>query len=316
MIHAHHHHHDHGSHALSHAESATLVKRASLFSVGVAVTLIAAKLVAWMMTDALSLLSSLTDSVLDLMASMLTVVAVRYALQPPDDEHRFGHGKAESLAALAQAAFVAGSAAFLLTEAAHRFWHPVAIQRPLIGVAVSGFSVLMTVGLLAYQRHTVAHTGSTAIKADAMHYQTDVLVNGAVLLSLLASWGMGWHQLDVWCSLGIAAYILWSAWQIAKDAFHHLMDHEMPEAERNRIQEMILAHPQTKGVHALKTRYSGMHPFIQFHLELDGSLTLYQAHVISSEIEESLLRAFPRAEILIHEDPEDIEEAHREGEAA
>ena len=291
--------------------SATLMRRASICSVTVACTLIALKLGAWILTGSLSLLSSLIDSMLDVAASLITFFAVRYAIQPPDKEHRFGHGKAEDIAALAQSAFIAGSALFIAFEAVGRFLNPHPIEHGAIGIGVMLISLLLTSALLTYQRYVIAQTGSTAIHADAIHYLTDVLVNIAVIVTLFAASQPGWEFIDPLCALGIAAYISYSAWRIASRAFQNLMDREFSDNDRERITTIVLEHPDVKGIHMLKTRRSGHQAFIQFHMELDGSITLLKAHEIADAIHDRLHEAFPNVEIIIHEDPAEIEEPHR-----
>jgi ferrous-iron efflux pump FieF len=264
--------------------------------------LILAKLFAWTVSDSVSLLATLIDSMLDAVASLINLLAVRHALSPADREHRFGHGKAEALAGLGQAAFVAGSAGFLLLEAGRRFVHPVPVESYGVGMAVMVFSMAATIGLLIFQRQVIRKTGSTAISADALHYRTDLMVNGSVIVALwLASWG--WNGFDPLFAIAIAIYIAYSAWQIVKQSFDHLMDRELPDEEREQIKEIALAHKDVRGMHDLRSRRSGIDTFIQLHLELDDELTLLQGHAISDEVELRLEQAYPSAEIIIHIDP-------------
>lgn len=279
-----------------------MMRRATWASLSVAVVLIAAKLVAWGISDAVSLLATLIDSTLDALASLINLLAVRHALSPADREHRFGHGKAEALAGLGQAAFIAGSAGFLLLESARRFANPVPLQGFGLGVAVMLFSMVATVALLWYQRRVIRHTGSTAITADALHYRTDLLVNGSVILALWLS-TRGWPGFDPLFAIGIALYILYSAWEIVKQAADHLMDRELPDAAREQIKAIATAHPEVRGMHDLRSRRSGIDTFIQLHLELDDELRLLRAHAICDEVERRLQEAYPNAEIIIHIDP-------------
>lgn len=290
------------------ADSARLMKLATYASVSVASVLIAAKFGAWMMTDSVSLLSTLIDSLLDAAASLVNLFAVRHALQPADKEHRFGHGKAESLAGLAQAAFISGSAAFLLIEAGGRLFNPQDIQRTELGYAVMAVSIVMTMGLVAFQRYVVKKTGSLAISADSAHYQMDVLVNISVVISLVLVSQLGWTYADPLFAIGIAAYIVWGAWEIGYEAYHVLMDRELPDEDREKIYAIAVSHPDVNGMHDLRTRTSGPNVFIQMHLEMDRDILLIRAHEISEEVMFKVEAAFPNAEIIIHEDPEGVDE--------
>jgi len=288
--------------ALQPEKAAHLMRLATYASISVALTLILAKLIAWGLSDSLSLLATLIDSTLDALASLINLLAVRHALSPADRQHRFGHGKAEALAGLGQATFISGSAAFLLLEAAHRFLHPVALQAYGIGIAVMVLSIVATVALLAFQRHVISSTGSVAISADALHYRTDLLVNGSVIAALLLS-SVGWVGFDPLFAVGIAFYILYSAWEIVRQAFDHLMDRELPEEEREQIKAIARSHKKVRGMHDLRSRRSGMATFIQLHLELDDELSLLAAHEISDEVEGRLQEVYPAAEIIIHIGP-------------
>jgi ferrous-iron efflux pump FieF len=206
------------------------------------------------------------------------------------------------LAGLGQAAFIAGSAAFLLLEAARRFVNPVPLESYGIGIAVMVFSIAATLLLLAFQRHVIRKTGSVAISADSLHYRTDLLVNGSVIAALLLA-SLGWVGFDPLFAVGIALYILYSAWEIVKRAFDHLMDRELPDDERENIKSIARAHSKVRGMHDLRSRRSGMATFIQLHLELDDELSLLEAHKISDEVEAGLLDVYPAAEIIIHIDP-------------
>lgn len=282
--------------------AARLMKMATYASISVAATLIFAKLLAWGMSGSVSLLATLIDSTLDAVASFINLIAVRHALSPADSAHRFGHGKAEALAGLGQSAFIFGSAGFLLLESVRRIIEPVPIQAFGVGIAVMLFSIVATLGLLAFQRHVIRMTDSTAIKADALHYRTDLMVNASVIAALFLSAG-GWAGFDALFALGIAAYILWSAWEIVKQAFDDLMDRELPDADRERITSLATQHKEVHGIHDLRSRRSGTATFIQLHLELNDDLNLLQAHRISDEVEWTLQEAYPRAEIIIHIDP-------------
>lgn len=290
------------------AQAERLMRLATYASVGTAAALIAVKLVAWIYTDSVSLLSTLIDSVLDVFASIVNLLAVRHALQPADREHRFGHGKAEPLAALAQATFISGSALFLVFEASHRLFTPVAVTHTGFGIGVMVFAIAATFALTRFQAYVIRKTGSIAIKADSLHYFSDLMVNTSVVVALLLVSELGWVWADAIFGLGIAAYILVNAWQIARGAYDMLMDRELPEAERRQIKEIVKAHPEVIDMHDLRTRASGRDTFIQIHLELDGALSLLRSHEIADEVEARLLEAFPGAEVLIHQDPHGVEE--------
>jgi len=283
-------------------ENARLMRMATYASVSVALVLILAKLVAWGYSGSLSLLATLIDSSLDGLASLINLFAVRHALSPADREHRFGHGKAEALAGLGQAAFISGSAGFLLLEGVRRFINPEPVLAHGLGIAVMVFSIAATLGLLAFQRHVIRRTGSMAISADALHYRTDLMVNASVIVALLLA-AQGWPGFDALFAIGIALYILYSAWEIVRRAFDHLMDRELPDDEREQIKAIARSHQKVRGMHDLRSRRSGMDTFIQLHLELDDELSLLQAHEISDEVEARLLEVYPAAEIIIHIDP-------------
>jgi len=292
-------------------DAGQLMRRATYASVAVAVVLIGAKLFAYLMTDSVSLLSTLLDSLLDAAASLVNLVAVRTSLTPADAEHRFGHGKAEPLAALGQSAFIAGSALFLLVEAGNRVVNPSPIQNSGIGLAVMVFSIAATFLLVLYQRHVIRITNSVAIRADSIHYVSDLLVNGAVIAALLLWRQFGWALADPIFAASVGLYILYTAWRITRGSLDLLMDRELPDSARQRIREIALANPVVRELHDLRTRSSGQATFIQFHLELDGAMALTQAHAISDEVEDAILMEFPGAEIIIHEDPAGVPERRR-----
>ena len=294
--------------ALAGMEGGKLMRAAAFASVGVAMVLIVTKFVAWMYTDSVSLLSTLIDSILDAAASLINLLAIHHALQPADREHRFGHGKAEPLASLVQAPFICGSAAFLLVEAVERLARPREVTNTDIGYAVMVFSIILTIMLVMFQRYVIKRSNSIAIGADSLHYTTDVLINGGVMVSLFLSSVMGWHYADPVIAVMIAYSIVKGAWGIGKTALAILMDRELEDDDRKKIREIVMAHEEVRGFHDLRTRSSGINVFIQFHLELDGSMKLRDAHEISEQVERELMDAFPNAEVIIHEDPEGVEE--------
>ena len=290
------------------ASAQRLRLRATYASLGVALVLIAAKLVVWISTGSVALLSSLVDSLVDAAASLLNFVAVRHAIVPADREHRFGHGKAEPLAALGQSAFLVGSAVLLMFEAVRRLVSPAPIEDPTAGIAVMVFSIVVTLGLVAYQRHVVNHTGSLAIGADELHYRSDLALNLGVIATLVLGSLFRVPLLDPLFGGAVGLWIIYGAIKIARLSLVQLMDQELPDSERARVRAIAESHPDVTAVHDIRTRVAGPTAFIQLHLEMDAAITLLRAHEISDAVEAQLQAAFPHAEIMIHEDPEGIEE--------
>ena len=293
---------------LDRAAAGRLMRLATYAAVGMALTLISVKFVAWLLTDSVSVLSTLIDSMLDAAASMVNLLAVRHALQPADEEHRFGHGKAESLAGLAQSAFISGSAVFLLLQAGERLYNPSPITNSMVGYGVMAFSIVATGALVVFQKYVVKRTGSTAIAADSMHYTMDVLVNASVIVSLFLVAEMGWQMADPLLAIAISFYILHGAYAVGIAAYHVLMDREVSAEDRQRITELALAHPKVISAHDLRTRQSGPDLFIQVHLEMPCTLTFIEAHDVAEEVMHAIAEVFPRAEVLIHQDPSGIDE--------
>lgn len=256
----------------------------------------------WLLTGSVSLLASLVDSLMDVLASGVNLLAVRWALAPPDEEHRFGHGKAESLAGLGQAAFIAGSAMFLVFQAADRFVNPRPLEHLGLGIAVMMFSMLATALLIGLQRFVIARTGSVAIRADSLHYVSDLLTNAGILVALGLAMG-GWLWADPLIGLVVAGYIFWSALKIGVEAVHMLMDRELPEDEQRQILAIATRPSEVVGAHELRTRQAGPVRFIQLHLELPPDQSLRRAHAISEQVAEDLRAAFPGADVIIHQDP-------------
>ena len=281
---------------------ARLLRLATYASVATASVLIFGKLAAVLMTGSVSVMASLIDSLMDVAASLINLFAVRYSLMPADKEHRFGHGKAESLAGLAQAMFIAGSAVFLMLHAVDRLLNPQPLQSIGIGIGVMVFAIVATALLLAIQRYVIARTGSTAVRADSLHYMTDLLTNASIIVALALSLA-GWPGLDPIFALGIAFYILHSAWRIGHEAFHLLMDRELPDSDRERIRQIALSHPEVHGLHDLRSYRSGQREIVQFHMELDGALALREAHQITEAVLGEIQKAYPAADIVIRQDP-------------
>ena len=283
-------------------ERARLVRLASYASLSTAAVLVVAKLLAYWHSGSVSILASLVDSLMDGAASAINFVAVRYALAPPDTRHRFGHGKAESIAALAQAAFIAGSGLFLFAEASSRLLRPEPLEDTALGLAVMAGAIVLTLLLQALQYHVVRRTGSQAIAADALHYRMDLLSQGVIIAALLLT-QMGWMAADGLFALGIAVYILYGAWGIGESAFQDLMDRELDNDTRTAILSHAIAHPDVIGVHDLRSRRSGGTAIVQLHLDLDRTLSLAEAHRISDEVRRAIETALPGADVLIHQDP-------------
>ena len=284
------------------ARASRLLRLATYASVTTALVLIAGKLTAALLTGSVSVLASLVDSMMDAAASLINLLAVHYSLQPPDREHRFGHGKAEPLAGLAQAAFIAGSAVFLILHAVDRLLHPQPLNDALVGVGVLLFAIAATVVLLLFQHYVIRLTHSTAIRADALHYATDLLTNTATIVALGLAM-LGWPLADPLFAIGIALYILYSAGHIGHEAIQLLMDHELPPEVHARVKEIAYGHARVRGIHDIRTRRSGQIYFIQLHLMLDDQMPLVEAHRIADEVEAAIMVAFPNADVLIHEDP-------------
>ena len=286
-------------------DHARLLRLATRASLAVAVSLIIAKGVAWWLSGSVSLLAGLTDSLLDGAASFLNLLAVHYALRPADDDHRYGHGKAEALSAMAQALFIAVSGVLVAFQAVERIQNPQPLGSPLLGILVMVMSIVVTLGLLALQHKVVKETGSAAIRADSLHYRSDLLLNASILVALALAW-YGWQELDGYFGLAIAGYILWSAVHIARDTVSVLMDEELPADVSNRMLELACAVPGVLGAHDLRTRISGSHWFVQLHLELPGNLTLSVAHDLCEQVTAAIHQRYPRAEVLVHADPQEV----------
>jgi ferrous-iron efflux pump FieF len=283
-------------------QHARLMRLATFAALAAALTLALAKAIAWWLSGSVSLLAGLTDSLLDGAASLLNLLAVHYALRPADEDHRYGHGKAEALAGLGQALFIGASALLVGSHALDRLLHPEPIGAPGLGIAVMLLSLAVTIALLLFQNHVVRETGSTAIRADSLHYRSDLLLNGSILLALLLA-SYGWPQLDAIFGIGIALYIFWSAISIAREAATVLMDQELDPQISTQMHNLACSVPGVLGVHDLRTRLSGTHWFVQLHVELPDELNLRDAHSLCEQVETAIRNEFPRAEVLVHADP-------------
>lgn len=283
-------------------EPQRLMRLATVASTSVALILIGAKAVAWMVTDSVSMLSSLVDTSLDLVSSLVTFFAVRQALIPADADHRFGHGKAEALAGLVQAGFIAASGCALLFAVGERLGSPRQVREEGIGLVISVLAIGFTLGLVAFQRHVVARSGSIAIGADMAHYKTDLGATLATGVGLFISGQLNQPLIDSGIAGLVAFYLLHGAWGVGRRSLDMLMDRELPDDERQRVRDIVLGDPAVRGVHELRTRASGITKFIQLHVVLDPTLTLGDAHGISDRIQAAVRQAFPQAEIILHVD--------------
>jgi len=284
--------------------SANLTRNAALASVLVALLLIALKSYAAWATNSVAMLGSLTDSGLDLIASLVTLYGVRLAAEPADREHRFGHGKAEAIAALFQVVLITISAIGIAVRAIDRLLHRAATANLEYGVGVSVIAIGATGLLVAYQRQVIRATGSVAINADNVHYQSDLLLNGSVIAALLLDQFAGLRGIDPLFGVGISLWLAWGAYRASNQAIDQLMDREWPQEKRQQFLRVASQHPQLKGIHDLRTRTSGMKDFVQFHVWVAPDMTVLEAHRVMDEIEAKLGEEFPGVEILIHPDPE------------
>jgi ferrous-iron efflux pump FieF len=280
-----------------------LARRAAIASVCSALLLGALKAWASVQTGSVAMLASLADSALDLFASLVTLGGVHWAAQPADENHRFGHGKAEALAALFQVVVIAVSALAILVRAIERFQSGDIAASPESGIAVSMVAIAVTLALTRYQAHVIARTGSVAIGADRIHYTSDLMLNAAVIAALgLDSWGL--RGADPIFGIAIAFWLLFGAWRASEAAIDQLMDKEWPEAKRTAFVEVAARNPALKSLHDLRTRSSGNRDFVQFHIAMHPAMTILEAHDVVEALEKELCEAFPGTEILIHVDPD------------
>jgi ferrous-iron efflux pump FieF len=287
-----------------------LMRRAAIASVCVSLFLVAIKTFAYFASHSVAMLASLADSALDLFTSSINLVAIRSALTPADAEHRFGHGKAEPLAGLAQGAFICASALFLVIQAVNRILVPEPIDHTVEALVVMCIAIACAIALILYQRKVVARTGSLAVEADQTHYLGDLATNIGVVLALLLTSVLGWTLADPLIAIAVAAIMLFTALGVGRSSFNQLMDRELPDEERARICRIAQSHDAVKNVHDLKTRTAGLSTFIQLHLSLDPKMTLAEAHAISDAVELALHQAYPGAEVIIHQDPAGLEPVH------
>jgi len=290
-------------------KDSTLIKSASYASVIVAAIILIVKIYGWVATESQSLLASLIDSFLDISSSLINLIAVMVALTPPDDNHRFGHEKFQDLAIFSQSIFFFGSCLFILFSSSRALYLGESPENPDTGINTMCICIFLTFVLVCYQSYIIKRTGSKIIAADKLHYFSDFLTNIAVVVSLYLS-GLFWY-IDAIAGIGIALYIMYASYVLFRDAIRNLSDEEFTPEERKKIIFLVKQFKEVKGLHELKTRSAGNKPFIQFHLELDGFLTLNKAHEISDRIAEKLMEKYPGAEIIIHQDPAGLEEGDK-----
>ncbi|HEV2650436.1 MAG TPA: cation diffusion facilitator family transporter [Rhizomicrobium sp.] len=289
-----------------------LMRRAALLSLGVSLLLVAIKLATYLYTNSVAMLATFADSAMDLFTATINIVAIRSALQPADEEHRFGHGKAEPLAGMAQFAFIAGSAVFLVIQGVQRFFKPEPVDHPLAALIVMAISIAGAGLVILYQRYVIAKTGSIAIRADAAQFVGDLASSIGVVVAIVLLLAFGWTRADPLIALFVAAVLVWNGWGVFRQSYDQLMDRELPDEDRERIKAIVHGHKDVLSLHELRTRASGVNSFIQLHIELAPEMTLMRAHAISDEVEDEIRKAFPQAEVIIHQDPAGLETAPSE----
>lgn len=287
----------------AHGAAGALNRRAAIASVGAALTIGILKSYALWRTGSIAMMGSLVDTALDLLASLVTLLGVHVAAQPADLHHRFGHGKAEALAALFQVSLISVAAISIIARSVDRLQGGAAPTGLETGVAVSVAAMAVTGALLWYQHHIIRRTGSVAIRADNVHYQSDLLLNGAVIAAMVLEIVAGLHGADAAFGIAIGLWLGWGAWRASAQAIDQLMDREWPLARREQFLALAARHPELQGIHDMRTRTSGSQDFVQFHVWMDPAMTLAEAHRVMDEVEDRLKAQFPGIDILIHPDP-------------
>lgn len=285
-----------------------LKHRAAVASISLAVLLSGLKLFATIASGSLAVFSSMIDSVSDVLGSAITFVAIKYSTRPATDHHRYGYGKAEAVSALIQAFFVAGSGLFVLYDAFMRFFHPRVLDETPLAIVIMIFSLVATLILIAYQKHVAKLTQSQAINADSAHYVVDILTNASIILSLTIVKFFEIYWFDTLTALVIAIYLLFNAYQLVVEAFDVLLDRELSDDIRKNIGDIISRHDFVKGFHDVRTHSLGNEYMIEIHLELDGRLSLFEAHQLSDQVEAAIIKAYPNAQVIIHQDPSGVAE--------
>ncbi|NBC33769.1 MAG: cation diffusion facilitator family transporter [Alphaproteobacteria bacterium] len=291
------------------ARSNRLRRLAAISSITLAATLVGSKLVAELLTGSVAVLSTLLDSIADLAASMITMICVSRSIRPPTRSFRYGQGKAEPLSALGQSAFIGASGIFILVDAGGRFIDPQPIERAGIGIGVMILALVLTAAVVLFQRHVVKVTDSPAIEADSLNFTGDLVTGVSVLAALVLVELTHVLWLDPLVATGVALFLLRNAAMIGRDAVGMLLDRELPAEERERIFEIVRGQPQVKDLHDVRSRRAGTHRFIELHLEIDGQLSLSEAHTIAHRVEAALLSDFPDADVLIHQEPAGLKDA-------
>src|SRR5574344_96837 len=281
---------------------------ASYASISVSILLTVIKALAALYTGSLSIISSMVDSLADLFSSAISLVAVRFSNMPPNSEHRYGYGKAESLSALLQAAFIAGSAGFILYDGFNRLIHPIEIKQTGIGIAVMVICFVVTFVLVAFQRYVIKKTNSLAISADSAHYYVDLLTNASIIMSVFVVKYLHWAWFDIATAIFIAIYLIFNAYDLVCEALAEITDKEIDGEIKSQIVELINSVDGGKGFHDFRSRVSGARFFLEVHLELDGNKPLFVTHDISSVVQKKIEDKFPLAQVIIHQDPFGIEE--------
>lgn len=297
---------------LTPAETAVLTRRVTLLSVGTAAALVAMKFAVWLVSGSVAVMASMADSGLDLVASLATFFAVRYAVAPPDREHRFGYGKAEAFASLLQAGLVFASGALIAREAVQRLIAPQPMLQEGWAMAVMAVSIVLTLGLVRAQTVVLRKTASVAVSGDRAHYFSDLASNLVALTGIAGTALLGVSWLDATAGLLIAALLVWSAIGVFREASAQLMDRELPDEARQRIVQVVRQDPRLTHVHQLRTRASGPFIHIQMHVDLDPELSFEAAHQVVDDAERRIVAAFPSADVIIHADPRGRAETHSE----
>lgn len=308
MSHSHAHGHGHfHSHDGGDGPHAVLMRRASYASVVMATVLLLSKFYVWWETDSLAMLSSFTDSVFDVVMSLANMLALRYALKPADEDHSFGHTSIEDIAGLAQCVFIGVSMGLIVWHSVERIITPAPIlTAPELGIGVSAIGMIFTMALVTYQGYVAKKTGSLIVAADRTHYVSDILFNLGVMAAYVFSSYMGIALADPVIAIIIAGVVLWSMREVAIRSFNNLMDREMQDEEKARINTIVSTTPGVIRHHHLKTRHSGVKSFIQMHVDMDADLNFREVHAITDALEEALYKAFPAAEVIIHPEPVEI----------
>lgn len=289
-------------------QSEILLRRATTASVAVALILIGLKLWGYIESGSVAIFGTLLDSVMDSLSSIIIFIAVRFSIAPADDDHRFGHGKAEAIAGLLQAFIIMATSFLLVYEVYDKIKNPQTIGQTDLGIGIIVVSIMLTLLLVLYQRYVAKKTKSIAIEADGMHYTGDILLNIGVAIALVLGGYFNMVYADPLFGGLACLYLLHSAWEVFKSSTDVLMDKEMDDDEKGDIIAIIKSHDRVIDIHELRTRYSGLNIFIQFHMELERGISLYDAHTISDQVEDSIMDAYPTAEVFIHADPEEIVE--------